>query len=161
MRTQGEGTLRTWWGFPYGAWRRRPWADIAINAAVSASFVMASVSLGAALVGDTFGYFVADGVGSRISFVSPTGFVWSDGVRAGDLILTLGESGDPGGWVMTVQSSSGEVLRSAQEPFDRSLRGTTPIALLEDERIVLGRARDQYECLAPFQVMPKSEACMP
>ena len=130
MRTQGEGTLRRAWGFPYSAWRQIRWADIATSAAVSVSFVLALIGTGAAALGDTVGEFVADGPGSRISFVSPTGFVWSDGVRAGDVILTLGESGELGPWTMTVRKPSGETVRSAQAGHDRSLRATTPIAIL-------------------------------
>ncbi|HEV8698860.1 MAG TPA: histidine kinase [Candidatus Limnocylindrales bacterium] len=127
-RTQGEGTLRTPWGFPYGAWRQLPGADIALAAAVSASFVMGLVGVGAAVAGSADGGFVTDGVGTRLSVVRPTGFVWSDGVRAGDLVLSLRASDEPGGWEMTVQTGLGTVTTSAA-PRDESLRATTPVAI--------------------------------
>jgi signal transduction histidine kinase len=128
-RTQGRETLRAKGVFPYGAWHRTvSWADIALAAAVSVSFVTGLVGLSTALLGVADAGIVVDGVGSRMSFVSPAGFAWSDGIRAGDLVLALRASDEPGGFEMTVQNAVG-TLTTAAAPRDHALQATAPIAL--------------------------------
>ena len=129
-RTQGVRTLRTPWGFPYGAWRRRSWADIALGAAVSASLVMAFVALGTATTGSAHPGVVMNGVGSRVLSVSPFGFAWQDGVHVGDLVLSIRASDEPGGWEMTVRTRGGAVLTSSASARNETLRVTTPLAAL-------------------------------
>ena len=128
-RTQGRETLRAEGGFPYGAWHQTvSWADIALAAAVSVSFVTGLIGLSTALLGFAEPGIATDGVGTRTLFVSPTGFAWSDGIRAGDLVLAIRASDEPGGWEMTVQNDAGTLTSSAASR-DRSLQASTPIAI--------------------------------
>jgi signal transduction histidine kinase len=129
-RTQGRETLRAAGVLPYGAWHRiGSWADIALAAALSASLVLGFVGLGVASMGVAEAGVVGDGLNARISFVSPTGYGWTDGVRAGDLVISLRASDERGGWAMTIQGDRG-TLTSSAELHDQSLRATMPIALL-------------------------------
>jgi len=126
-RTQGDGTLRTLWGFPYGAWRRLSWTDIALGVAVSASLVLSLVGIGAASMGVAQAGIATDGVGTPLAFVSPVGFVWSDGVRRDDLVVSIHATDNPSEWGMTVRTPTG-LLTTEEGPRDRSLRATLPIA---------------------------------
>lgn len=128
-RTQGVRTLRTSWGFPYGALRRRSWADIALGAAVSASLVMALVALGTATTGFAHAGVVANGSGTRVLFVSPIGFAQLEGVRVADIIDSIRGSDEPGGYQLIVRRGH-TVLTISGRQYDDSLRATTPIALL-------------------------------
>jgi signal transduction histidine kinase len=128
-RTQGDETLRTLWGFPYGAWRRSSWTDIALDAAVSVSFVMALVGIGVARLGYVDPRVVSGGVGTQVTSVSPLGSAWADGISVGDIVIDLRESGSPGGWSMTV-SHGGTQITTSTASYEGSLRNTLPLALL-------------------------------
>jgi signal transduction histidine kinase len=128
-RTQGVGTLRTSWGFPYGALRGMSWADIALAAAVSASLVMALVAVGAASMGSADVGIVSNGAGSRVLSASPLGFGYRDGIRRGDLVVSVRGSDEDGGYQIIVGHGDSTVTSSAA-PYDAVLRATTPVALL-------------------------------
>jgi signal transduction histidine kinase len=126
VRTQGDGTLRTPWGFPYGAWRQLPGADTALNAAVSVSFVLALLGIGVALMG-----YVdprVDTNGSEVTSVSPLGSAHGDGIRQGDKVVEITGSQADGDWTMTVQRD-GALLTTSTALLDEILRHTAPLAL--------------------------------
>jgi signal transduction histidine kinase len=97
---------------------------------VSASLVMALVALGTATTGFAHSGIVANGVGSRVLFVSPLGFAWQDGVHVGDIVVSMRASDEPGGGEITVRTRGGALLTSSASAHDESLRVTTPIAVL-------------------------------
>ena len=127
-RTQGDETLRTLWGFPYGAWRQLPWTDIALNAAVSVSFVMALVGIGVARLGYVDPRVVSGFIGTPVTSISPLGSAWADGIRPGDIVIDIQDSRSPGGWSMTVLHGDVKVTTSTAS-YDGSLRNTLPLAL--------------------------------
>jgi signal transduction histidine kinase len=128
-RTQGDETLRTLWGFPYGAWRRLPWTDIALNAAVSVSFVMALVGIGVARLGYVDPRVDSDGVGTQVTYVSPLGSAYVDGISVGDIVIEIQDSTSPGGWSMTVLHDGAEITTSTAS-YDGTLRNTMPLAVV-------------------------------
>jgi signal transduction histidine kinase len=128
-RTQGDGTLRTLWGFPYGALRRSSWTDIALDAAVSVSFVMALVGIGVARLGYVDPRVVSGGVGTPVTYVSPLGSAYADGIRVGDIVIDIRDSRSPGGWSMTVLRGDVQITTSTAS-YEGSLRNTLPLAVV-------------------------------
>lgn len=68
-------------------------------------------------------------VGGRITAVSPTGFAWSDDIRAGQLVVALSASDDPTGWAVTVIDESGRRIESAAADVESGLVASLPLAL--------------------------------
>jgi signal transduction histidine kinase len=60
--------------------------------------------------------------------VSPTGFGWRDGIRPGQLVVTLGESGPNGGWFIETEDAAGG-HSSTEDGHNRALREMLPIGL--------------------------------
>ena len=63
-------------------------------------------------------------VGERVISVTTTGYGWRQGIRAGQVVLELVASDDPGGWRI---KTAGGAASAAVE--DDALRQTTPIAI--------------------------------
>jgi signal transduction histidine kinase len=127
-RTQGDETLRTLWGFPYGAWRRLSGTDLALDVALSVSFVMALVGIGVAQLGYVDPRVGSGGIGTQVTYVSPLGSAWADGIRPYDIVTAIRPSGSPGGWSMTVLHEGAEITTSTAS-YDGSLRNTLPLGV--------------------------------
>jgi signal transduction histidine kinase len=66
-----------------------------------------------------------DGV---ISAVSPAGFAWRDGIRAGQVVVRIDSSLSPGGWAVEVRDA-GRTLTSRSAPYEAALRDMLPLCL--------------------------------
>lgn len=71
---------------------------------------------------------VADNPGGRVRQVVPGGFAWRDGVRAGQLVVSLTAADDPNGWAIETRDG-GEIIRSGIAPQGRLLELLRPVAV--------------------------------
>jgi signal transduction histidine kinase len=60
-----------------------------------------------AIGGHAYAGVEPDNPGSLVIAVDPTGYAWPAGIRAGQIILELGASDDPGGWFITTKGAVG------------------------------------------------------
>jgi signal transduction histidine kinase len=128
-RTQGEKTLTGGGSFPYGAWLREVrWAEVALGAALSGALIVGLLGTSAALVGSADAGFTSDMAGTKILFVSPTGFAWKDGVRAGDTILVIVDGEEPADWSMVVRRAQATITTASAIP-EGALHRSLPVAI--------------------------------
>lgn len=64
----------------------------------------------------------------RVESVSPTGFAWRDGIRAGQVVLRRADADSADGWEVVVAGPSGPIT-SREAPVLEALRDSMPFAL--------------------------------
>ena len=126
----GERTLGAGEGFPYGRLAPAGRAARRIGAgAIAVASIAAALAATAAAVGGYpdagIGAIGPDGV---ISSVSPAGFAWRDGIRAGQVVVRIDNSLSPGGWAVEVRDA-GRTLASRSAPYEAALRDMLPLGL--------------------------------
>ncbi len=67
--------------------------------------------------------------GTAVAYVLPGGPVWRDGVRAGDVVVSLQDGASAGGWELVAEGSGGLHLSNWSSHLAQ-LRGTVDIALV-------------------------------
>ncbi len=122
--------------------RRTALAGVAL-----ASFMAGIAASSAVLQGEADPGVVAGMPGSYITAVSPTGFAWRDGVRPGQLVISLTAADDPGGWrLQTTDGSAFFVSEAAQA--NTGLRASLPLVLaalgISLAAVLLLRARRRW-----------------
>ena len=126
----GEKTLSGGEGFPYArlAHAGRAVRRIAAAAIALGSLVAALTATAAAVGGYPDAGLDAVGPDGVIAAVSPAGFAWRDGIRAGQVVVRIDSSLSPGGWVIEVRDGD-RTLTSRSAPFEAALRDTLPLCL--------------------------------
>lgn len=122
-RSDGEGAA--------GLWRRanRPTLRRAgLVAVASAAFVTGLSATSAVLVGEADPGVVPGAPGQTVIAVSPTGFAWRDGIRAGQTVVLVARADDPGGWRIETIASDGP-RSSSSARADEGLRASMPLAI--------------------------------
>ena len=116
--------------FPYGAWLHEiGWAEVALAVAMSCGSIVAILGIAASANGVAISGVTPAPDAPRVMFVSPAGFAWNDGVRAGDAIVDIADVEDPDAWWMVVQNTHGKLTTSAAIP-DAALRQSMPVAVV-------------------------------
>jgi signal transduction histidine kinase len=64
-----------------------------------------------------------------VTSVSPLGLAWTEGIRPGDIVVEMGDSGVPGAWTITVRHGD-SLIPASTESYNNSLRNTTVLAVL-------------------------------
>jgi signal transduction histidine kinase len=137
------------WGIPYRSWsgRGRALRRAAVSLVAVTAMVVASAATAASLVAEAEAGIEIAPDGSRIAFVSPAGFAWLDGIRAGQAIVTLPGSDPTGGWRLETRAGDQRFVSEAG-PFDAALRETLPFAvaamLLGSLAVILLRGRRRW-----------------
>jgi signal transduction histidine kinase len=104
--------------------RRTALAMIAI-----AAFGLALSAASVAVEGYADSGVVIDPSGRTVADVSPTGFAWRDGIRPGQVVITLKSAVAPEGWSIETMGPAGSILSRAA-PIQSALRGSGPIAAI-------------------------------
>jgi signal transduction histidine kinase len=117
------------WGIPYPSWPRhaRTLRRAATSLVAVVALVLACAATAAALVGNADAGVEISSDHTRIDLVSPAGFAWQVGIRAGQAVVTLPGSG-PEGWRLVTSTNDGTLTAEAAL-YDDALRGTMPLAL--------------------------------
>src|SRR3990172_2807035 len=111
------------WGIPSRSWsgRLRAMRRAAVSLIAVTALVVAAASLAVALSAGTDAGVEISADGTRVDFVSPAGFGWREGIRAGQEVVVLADSGSTGGW--RLQTRMGDILFTADaNAFDAVLR---------------------------------------
>jgi signal transduction histidine kinase len=101
---------------------------VALAATAVTSLVMALTATGAALQGVAEPGVIAEEPGGVVLSVSPTGFAWRFGVRAGQRVVTVGAADDPNGWSITTRAGDQTIVAASATP-DGGVRSSLPIAV--------------------------------
>jgi signal transduction histidine kinase len=125
------------------------------------ALVTASAATAVALFGNVDAGVEIAADGRRVTFVSPAGFAWLDGIRPGQAIVTLPGLDPAGGW--RIQTKAGDSLFTSEAAaFDDVLRETLPFAvaatLLGGLAVTLLRGRRRWvtaaACLSLAAAVP-------
>jgi|GEM_PF-1298149 len=73
--------------------------------------------------------FETDPESGIVLAVARTSFVWKDGVRPGDLVVSIIAQGDPGGWSMVTRDPTGQLHGTSARGPDYSLAASLPIGM--------------------------------
>jgi len=90
-------------------------------------FVAGVSATSAALEGYANAGVVTENAGGVVLSVSPTGFAWREGVRPGQLVVSLDDAQSSGGWRIETVDDNGPHVSSAA-PVDGALRESLPLA---------------------------------
>ena len=100
----------------------------AVSLIAVTALVVAAASLAVALSAGTDAGVEISADGTRVDFVSPAGFGWREGIRAGQEVVVLADSGSTGGW--RLQTRMGDILFTADaNAFDAVLRESVPVTV--------------------------------
>ncbi|HXI46144.1 MAG TPA: ATP-binding protein [Candidatus Acidoferrales bacterium] len=100
----------------------------ALTGVAIAAFMAGITASAAAAEGLAFAGVTAENPGGRVLSVSPTGFAWHDGIRAGQLVVALADTDSATGWRLETTDSSG-IHVSREQPFDDALRDSWTLAV--------------------------------
>lgn len=118
-----EGHAGLWWRTHRHTLRR---ASLVI--AASAAFVTGLSAMSAALVGEADPGVVPGVPGQPVVAVSPTGFGWREGIRAGQIVVDVAMADDPGGWRIDTMASDGPHWATSAEA-DAGLRASLALSI--------------------------------
>lgn len=123
-------TLGRPWGFPTLFEGARPYKvrRVALAFASVVALVAAVSATSAALNGVADAGVQADLPGGTISFVSPTGFAWRDGIRPGHVVIEIERADSVDGWRLTTEGPDG-LHSSRSAPTEEALRASLPLAI--------------------------------
>jgi signal transduction histidine kinase len=118
------------WGIPYRSWsgRVRVLRRAALSLVAVTALVVASAATAASLVGNADAGVALSADGDRVDWVSPAGFAWEAGIRAGQTVVSLRDSGSPDGWRLETLAGDQKVSADATS-IDAWLRGLLPLAV--------------------------------
>jgi signal transduction histidine kinase len=103
--------------------RRAALTGVAITA-----FIAGITASAAAAEGLAFAGVAAENPGGRVLSVSPTGFAWHDGIRAGQMVVAIADTYSATGWRLETSDASGTHV-SREQPFDDALRDSWPLGV--------------------------------
>ena len=93
------------------------------------AFVAGLAASSSALQGEADAGVIPDLARGRITSVSPTGFAWRDGIRAGQVVVALAPADTPGGWRLETRDGERHFVSEAARA-DAGLRASLPLGLL-------------------------------
>src|SRR5258706_319720 len=99
-----------------------------LTGAAVAGLISAVAATSAALQGEVDPGVVPDPQAGIVVGVSPNGFAWRDGIRAGQTIVSLSTADSPGGWRIETREGTERFMSSAA-PMEAALRESLPFAL--------------------------------
>ena len=104
----------------------RGWRGYTVRRATLTGVAIAALIAGvaatsAALQGEADPGVVAEPLGGRVVSVSPTGFAWRYGIRAGQVVTAVSFGDDPGGWRLGTEASGVPYL-AVSGPAEEALR---------------------------------------
>lgn len=70
-----------------------------------------------------------DETGSSVVAVSPTGFAWRYGLRAGDVVISVIPVDEPGGWTMVTRDARGNSRTAYGSTANEGVAASLPVAL--------------------------------
>jgi len=91
------------------------------------AFIAGLAASSAVLQGEADPGVVAD-VGGQVLSVSPTGFAWRDGIRAGQQVVAVSAVDDPGGWRLETAAGGRPYLSEASRG-DAALTASLPLGI--------------------------------
>jgi len=125
-----EPSLDDEWGIPYPAWRGRIHAlrRLALGVVAVAALMAGGVATVISLVGHADAGVTLSSAGDRVLWVSPAGFAWHGGVRAGQTVISLESSETPADWrLITVRD--GERYETTAAGYEDVLRTVLPFGI--------------------------------
>jgi signal transduction histidine kinase len=105
--------------------RRSALTALAIGALIAGLSATSVALQGVADPGVTF-----DEAGNAVIAVSPTGYAWRFGVRAGDVVEAVIASGEPGGWRIDTRDTSGQMHVVLAKGPDSGLAASAPVGVV-------------------------------
>jgi signal transduction histidine kinase len=99
---------------------------LAVASVVALAAALSATS--AALNGVADAGVQADLSRGAIADVSPTGFAWRDGIRAGQVVVEINRADSPDGWQLTTTAADG-LHSSRSAPIDEALRESLPLGI--------------------------------
>jgi signal transduction histidine kinase len=94
-----------------------------------AALVLGITATSAAIDGYAISGVEADDPGGLVTFVSPTGFAWRDGIRPGQAVVAVADTYAEEGWRLETADGSGRHV-SRELPVDEALRSSLVLALV-------------------------------
>lgn len=117
-----------------------------------AGFVAGMTATAAAIEGNAISGAVTEDPGGSVVSVSPVGFAWKDGIRAGQTVRALDDTQSPDGWRIETVDAVGVIHTSRASTFDASLSSSWPFGAAATGAGVLALVfvRTHRRWVAPF-----------